>query len=112
MIHLFIVIALSTFLIILVRARLVQIDLFFPWFVSLVILGLLSTQPMFVNWIGEKLGILYPPIAVLFLVIFLLIGIVVTLTISVTRLRERQASLARHLAEIELSQQEGDLEKS
>lgn len=106
MIHLLIVLSLAALLIVLLRARLVQVDLFFPWFVSVVVLGLASTQPAFVNWLGAQLGILYPPIAVVFLVIFLLIGVVVTLTVSVTRLRMRQAAMARHIAAIELSAQE------
>ena len=106
MIHLLIVLSLATFLIALLRARLMQVDLFFPWFVSVIVLGFASTQPAFVNWLGAQLGILYPPIAVLFLVIFLLIGVLVTLTVSVTRLSARQAAMARHIAALELSTQE------
>ena len=104
--HVLIVAALALGLMALVRAKLIQVDLFFPWFVAVLVLGVASTSPDFVNWLGLRLGILYPPTAVVFLVIFLLVGILVTLTISVTKLRERQAALVQHLAALTLEMQE------
>ena len=104
--HIMIIAALALGLMFLVRVKLIQVDLFFPWFVGLIVLGVASTIPDFVNWLGPRLGILYPPIAVVFLVIFLLVGVLVTLTISVTRLRARQAAIVRRLAELELGRQE------
>lgn len=106
MIHLLIVASLAAALMALVRAKLIQVDLFFPWFVAVVVLGFASTSPGFVNWLGSRLGILYPPIAIVFLVIFLLVGILVTQTISLTRLRARQAAMVQHLAALELGLQE------
>ncbi len=106
MTHLLIIGALAVALAVLVRAKLIQVDLFFPWFTGVLILGFASTNPGFVNWLGPQLGILYPPIAVVFLVIFLLIGILMTVTISLTRLRARQAEMAQHLARLELDLQE------
>jgi len=104
--HLLIIGALAVALAVLVRAKLIQIDLFFPWFSGVLILGFASTNPGFVNWLGPRLGILYPPIAVVFLVIFLLVGILISVTISLTRLRARQAEMARHIASLELGLQE------
>ena len=106
MTHFLIIGALAVALAFLVRAKLIQVDLFFPWFAGVLILGLASTNPGFVNWLGPRLGILYPPIAVIFLVIFLLVGILITVTISLTRLRARQAEMARHIASLELDLQE------
>jgi hypothetical protein len=105
-IHFLIVGALALALAMLVRAKLIQVDLFFPWFAAVLILGFASTRPGFVDWLALRLGILYPPIAVVFLVIFLLVGVVITLTISVTRLRARQAAMAQHMAALELDLQE------
>jgi hypothetical protein len=107
MIHFLIVASLAAALLALVRAKLIQVDLFFPWFVAIVVLGFASTSPGFVNWLGPGLGILYPPIAIVFLVIFLLVGILVTLTISLTRIRARQAAMMQHIAALELGLQEG-----
>jgi len=108
MTHILIVAVLAVGLMLVVRAKLIQVDLFFPWFAGVVILGIASTSPDFVNWLGPMLGILYPPIAVVFLVIFLLVGILITLTISVTRLQARQTAMVQRLAELELDRQETD----
>lgn len=105
-IHTLIVAGLAVALFAMVRARLIQVDLFFPWFAALVALGFAATQPAFVNWLGSKLGILYAPIAVVFLVIFLLTGILVALTVSVTRLRRRQIAIVNELARLRLDEQE------
>ena len=104
--HVLIVAALALGLMALVRAKLIQVDLFLPWFAAVVVLGIASTSPGFVNWLGLRLGILYPPIAVVFLVIFLLVGVLVTLTISVTKLRARQAGMVQSLAALTLELQE------
>ncbi len=106
MAHLTIIVSLAAALAALVRFRLIQVDLFLPWFAGIVVLGFASTQPTFVNWLGQKLGILYPPIAVVFLVVFLLVGIVVALTVSLTRIRARQLDIVRYLAAQELDAQE------
>lgn len=106
MTHFLIIAALAVALAVLVRAKLIQVDLFFPWFVGVLILGFASTNPDFVNWLGPRLGIVNEPIAVVFLVIFLLVGILITLTISVTRLRARQAAMVQQLAALELDLQE------
>lgn len=106
MTHAAIVVMLAVGLLALVRARIIQIDLLFPWFVGIVVLGLASTQPGFVDWAGAQLGILYPPIAVVFLVIFLLVGVMVMMAVSLTRLRARQSAIVRRMAAQDLDAQE------
>lgn len=106
MVHGLIVASLAVGLLVLVQRKLVQIDLFFPWFVALAVLAVASVNPGFVDWLGERLGILYPPIAVIFLVFFLQFGIIISLTVSVTRLRERIAELAKDQALRQLTEQE------
>lgn len=106
MIHLGVIGCLALALAFLVRARLVQVDLSFPWFLAIVVLGLASTQPVFVDWLGIALNIQYAPIAVVFLVIFLMVGVIVSLTISVTRLRARQVAIVRQMALRDLDAQE------
>lgn len=104
--HLLIVLALAVALLMLLRARLIQIDLLFPWFVALAVLGFASTNPRFVDWLGAALGIAYAPIAVVFLVFFLQLGIIISISISLSRLRERQVAMARHDALRALAEQE------
>jgi len=106
MIQVVIVIALSLVLLHLVRKRLIQVELSMPWFLALIILGLLSVNADFVNWAGKTLGILYTPLAVVFVTIFFLLGLITMLLIAVTRLRFRQTQFVRRLASLELRPQE------
>ena len=74
----------------LIRSRLIQIELLVPALVAVFVLGLLSTIPIFVDYIELFFEITYAPIAVLFVVIFLIFWIIVVLAIAITRIRERQ----------------------
>lgn len=105
-IHLAIIAALAVALFALVLLRLIRVDLFLPWFVAVVVLGFAATNPSFVNWLGARIGILYAPLAVVFLAMFLLVGVLVTLTVFVTRLRARQVAIMQHIAQLELDRQE------
>jgi hypothetical protein len=106
MTELAIIISLTACLIILVRQGLIQADLSMPWFLALIVFGFLSTNDTFVNWVGAGLGILYPPIAVVFITITILLGLITVLLIAFTRIRQRQMKIVRRLAELELTQQE------
>ena len=74
----------------------------FPWMVGLVLLGILSTSKDFVAWVAGATGILYPPIAILFATIFVLLGLITSLLIGYSKLRERQIGIVRQLAKVEL----------
>jgi hypothetical protein len=106
MIELIIIMFLSASLILLVRHGLIQADLSMPWFIALIVLGFSSTNDSFVNWVGAKLGILYPPIAVVFITITIVLGLITVLLMAFTRLRQRQMNIVRRLAELELAHQE------
>jgi hypothetical protein len=106
MIELTIIIFLAACLIFLVRWGLIQADLSMPWFFALIIFGFLSTNDGFVNWLGAILGILYPPVAVVFITIAILLGLITVLLIAFTHLRQRQLSIVRRLAELELADQD------
>jgi hypothetical protein len=106
MIHLVIILALAVAVVVLARRGLIQIDLSFPWLAALLILGFLSTQPAFVEWLAARLGILYAPIAVVFVTIFILFGLLTVLLMGFTRLRRRQIMLVRQIAAMELDAQE------
>ena len=106
MIELTIIIFLAVCLILLVRRGLIQADLSMPWLLALIVFGLLSTNDGFVNWVGITLGNLYPPNAVIFIIITILLGLITVLLIAVTRLRQRQMIIARRLAKLELALQD------
>ena len=106
MIALTIIIILTVCLILLVRRGSIQADLSLPWFLSLIVFGFLSTDDNFVEWVGAALNILYPPIAVIFITITILLGLITVLLIAFTRIRQRQIYIVRRLAELELAHQE------
>jgi hypothetical protein len=105
-IHFVIVGALTVALFTLVRRGLVHVDMSFPWMVAILVLGFLSTSERFVGWTAARLGILYEPIAIVFLTIFVLLGLVTILLIGYSKLRDRQVKMMRHLAAQDLANQE------
>jgi len=112
MIKLAIIIALALALLVLVRRRLIYVDLTFPWFLALVVLGFASIFEEFVTTVAVVVGIYFEPLSVVFISMFLLLAIITTVLISLTALRRRQIDLVRHLAASELAAQERDRDES
>ena len=106
MTQLLVVLVLATCLFTLVRRGLIQVDLSFPWMVAIIVLGFFSLSEGFVNLVARWLGILYPPIAVVFLTIFVIFALITVLLVGLSRLRERQIMIVRHLAAVDLARQE------
>ena len=101
-----VVAALAILFFVLVRRKYLQVDLSFPWFLALIVLAFLSLNDSFVSWAAMRLGIVYEPIAIVFLTIFLLLGLSTLLGVAVSRIRLRQISLVRHLMRQDLELQE------
>jgi hypothetical protein len=106
MIHVAIVAGLTLALFLLVRRGLIHVDMSFPWLVAILVLGFFSTSERFVNWTAAQLGIVYEPIAIVFLTIFVLLGLLTMLLISYSSLRRRQIQMMRHMAAQDLAFQE------
>jgi hypothetical protein len=96
------VIILALLLLYLVRKNWLQVDLSFPLFAAITLLGLASTSEAFIDWLAESIGIIYKPLAVILIAIFILLALVTALAIAVSRLRHKQIMLVRHMASIEL----------
>jgi hypothetical protein len=103
---------LAIVLLVLIRRRLLQVDLSFPLFVGLVVLGLASLSDGFIHWTAIQLGFVDPPLAIIMIAIGILIAIIVALTIAVSRIRHQQLMLVRYLVSAELRRQELELERS
>jgi len=101
-----VVILLATALLFLVRRRYLQVDLSFPLFGALVILGFASMSEGFIDWSAASLGILDAPRVVILIAITILLGIVLALSIALSRLRYQQLMMLRHIAQRELAVQE------
>ncbi|MDP6067516.1 MAG: DUF2304 family protein [Alphaproteobacteria bacterium] len=101
-----VILVLALVLLFLVRRNLLQVDLSFPLFAGLVILGFASMNEAFIEWTAASLGIVYPPIAIIFIAIAILLALITILAIAYSRLRSRQQLLVRQLARMELERQE------
>ena len=106
MIRVAIVLALAFLPLLLVRWRLIHVDMTFPWFVALAILGVASISAESVLAIAAILGIFDAPLAIVFLTIFILLAMIVMLLIGLTSLRRRQIAIVRYLATEQLLRQE------
>ncbi|MBT4711436.1 MAG: DUF2304 family protein [Alphaproteobacteria bacterium] len=109
MMHIAIVAGLTLTLFVLVRRGLIHVDMSFPWLVAILVLGFLSTNERFVNWTAAQLGIIYEPIAIVFLTIFVLLGLLTMLLIGYSSLRRRQIQMMRHMVAQDLAMQERKL---
>ena len=108
---LLIVVILALVLLLLVRRRLLQVDLSFPLFLSLIILGFASMSDTFIHGTAALLGIIYPPIGIIFMAIAILLGLITILAVAYSRLRHQQLMLLRHIADYELARQESERRK-
>jgi hypothetical protein len=104
-VKLLIVIILALTLLLLVRSNLLQIDLTFPLFAILVILGFASMSESFVDWTAQFLGIAVAPRAIIMISLGLLLGIVTILAIAHSQLRQKQLMIVRMLAQSQLQRQ-------
>ncbi len=104
-----IVIVLALALLALIRRNLLQVDLSFPLFAGLILLGFASMSDRFIHWSATALGIVSPPVAIIFMAIAILLGLVTVLAIAYSQLRHRQLMFLRYLAETELQRQEDAL---
>ncbi len=102
MAKLLIILGLAVILLLLVRRGWLQSDLSLPWSAALVVLGFLSLNDSFVDWLAAQVGVVYQPIAVLLVVFFLFFGIITSLAIALSRIRLRQLQIVRYLAAMQL----------
>lgn len=96
----------SLALLFLIRQRLLNIDLSFPWFMSLVILTYLSSSDNFILGAAELFGIKYPPIVIILITLFIFLGLITVLSVYVSELRRRQVRIVRKLVVNELLQEQ------
>lgn len=94
--------------ILLIRKRLLNIDLSFPWFASLVVLTFASTSPTFIQSTAKLFGIVYAPLIIILLALFILLGLITVLGVYITELRRRQILIIRKLAQHDLDLQLAD----
>jgi hypothetical protein len=100
------VLVLATLFLILIRRKLLQVDLSFPLFLGLVVLGFASMSHDFIDWIAARLDILDAPRAIIMITIAILLALYTSLAVAYSRLRHQQLLLVRHIISKELAVQE------
>jgi hypothetical protein len=103
------VLVLASFFLILIRQKLLQVDLSFPLFVGLVVLGFASMSHDFIDWIAARFDILDAPRAIIMITIAILLTLYTSLAVAYSRLRHRQILLVRYVVSGKLSAQEKSL---
>jgi hypothetical protein len=106
MIEILTIIGLGMVLLFVFRRGLIHVDYSMPWLFALVAFGFLSTNDSFVDWAGKILGVTYAPIAIVFIAMSILLGLIIVLLMAVTRLQQRQMQIIRQFAITELAGQE------
>jgi hypothetical protein len=106
MVRTLIVLAMVLLFLWLIRRRLVHIDLSFPWFLALFVLGFAYNNPLIDNHVTKILAVSYPIFAVILLALFILFGLITMVLIKVTRDHHRQIQLLRALARSDLTRQD------
>lgn len=112
MVRTLIILGLCALFLLLLRRRLVHVDLSFPWFVAVIVLGFAYNNPLIDEVLVGFLAVAYPIYAVIFLTLFIFFGLVTAVLIMVTRDHRRQISILRGLARIDLGRQESELAKA
>ena len=100
------VLVLAAGLFLLAKRRLIQIDMSFFLYVALVALAIGSLSPTFIDVVAHIFGIIYQPLAVILLALFILLCMVTLVAIYITRLGQRHSTLVRRFAAIELADEE------
>lgn len=109
---LMVVIVLAVTLLMLIRRNRLQVDMSFPLFLALVILGFASMSRGFIDWVADTLDIVDEARAIVLIAITILLAIVTILAVAYSSLRHRQVMLLRHIARLELDRQEVELKSA
>lgn len=106
-----IVIMLTVVILMLVRRHYLQVDISFPLFLALLVLGFASMSRGFIDWLAGSLEVVDEARAIVLIAIGILLGMVTILAIVYSNLRFRQVMLLRYIAGSELAKQEKELKQ-
>lgn len=90
----------------LVRRRLLHIDLSFFLLLALLLLSAASLSQSFILFAADIFGIVYEPLVIILIALFIVLCLVTLLSSYLTRLQQRHIAMVRRLAAMELAQQE------
>ena len=88
-----------------VRRSHIRVEYSVSWLAAAVILLLLSRSRLLLNWISDRLGLKYPPLALLLLVSCVFVAVIYRLSVVISDLKDANIAIAQRLAIVEFQLQ-------
>ena len=88
-----------------VRRSHIRVEYSVSWLAASVILLLLSRSRPLLNWISDRLGLRYPPLALLLLVSCVFVAVIYRLSVVISDLKDANIAIAQRLAIVEFQLQ-------
>ena len=88
-----------------VRRSHIRVEYSVSWLAAAVILLVLSRSSFALDWIASKLGLTYPPLALLLLVFCLFVIVIYRLSVVISDLKDSNIAMAQRLAIVEFQLQ-------
>jgi len=88
-----------------VRRSHIRVEYSVSWLAASVILLLLSRSRGLLNWISDKLGLTYPPLALILLVSCVFVVVIYRLSVVISDLKDANIAMAQRLAIVEFQLQ-------
>ncbi|HLG98842.1 MAG TPA: DUF2304 domain-containing protein [Bryobacteraceae bacterium] len=88
-----------------VRRSHIRVEYSVSWLAAAVILLLLSRAHALLTWISERLGLTYPPMALILLVSCVFVVVIYRLSVVISDLKDANIAIAQRLAIVEFQLQ-------
>jgi len=84
-----------------VRRAHIRVEYSVSWLTAAIIMLILSLRPDLVNWLAATLGVTYPPMAILMIVIFVFLVVAYRFSLRISNLKDANIALAQRVAILE-----------
>jgi len=91
-----------------VRRSHIRVEYSVSWLAAAVILLVLSRSSFALEWIASQLGLAYPPLALLLLIVCVFVIVIYRLSVVISDLKDANIAMAQRLAIVEFQLQSRD----
>jgi len=91
-----------------VRRSHIRVEYSVSWLAAAVILLLLSRSSFALEWIASELGLTYPPLALILLIVCVFVIVIYRLSVVISDLKDANIAMAQRLAIVEFQLQSRD----
>ena len=91
-----------------VRRSHIRVEYSVSWLAAAVILLVLSRSSLALEWIASQLGLAYPPLALLLLILCVFVIVIYRLSVVISDLKDANIAMAQRLAIVEFQLQSRD----